>query len=166
MQCTISSPIVPQPPQRSPLSLLPSPSRVRVTGVSSAHREEVGELPTVSPAVASSLRTRDPGHAVGRRLPHVLGTRYTAAPEFSLRPGPTGSIGQDHKTRNELKGRRAQGGEQRVRGRRRHRTPNLCRTRARRRHRTTIGTIAFDADLGATARSQEGFFPSGFPFTW
>ncbi len=66
--CTISSPIVPQLPQRSPLSLLPSPIRVRVTRVSSAHREEVGELPTVSPTVASSLRARDPGHAVGRRL--------------------------------------------------------------------------------------------------
>ena len=66
--CTISSPIVPQPPQRSPLSLLPEPSRARVTGVYSTHREEVGKLPTVSSAVASSLRTRDPRHAAGRRL--------------------------------------------------------------------------------------------------
>ncbi len=87
------------------------------------------------------------------RVPYVLGTRAATAPEFSPRVGPTGSIGQDHKTRTELKGRRTQGGEQRVRGRMRHRTPNLCRTRARRIHRTTIATITSDANPGATARS-------------
>jgi hypothetical protein len=65
--CTISSPIVPQPPQRSPLSLLPAPNRARVTGDDSTHREEVGELPIVSSSVASSLRTRDPRHVAGRR---------------------------------------------------------------------------------------------------
>jgi hypothetical protein len=35
----------------------------RRAGVSSTHREEVGELPTVFSAIASSLRTRDPRHA-------------------------------------------------------------------------------------------------------
>ena len=63
------------------------------------------------------------------RVPHVLGTRAAAVPEFSLRPGPTGSIGQDHKTRNELKGRRAQGGEQRDQGRGRHELRNSAGTR-------------------------------------
>jgi hypothetical protein len=91
------------------------------------------------------------------RVPHVLGTRAAAVPEFSLRPGPTGSIGQDHKTRNELKGRRAQGGEQRVRGRRRHRTPNLCRTRARRIHRKEIVTITSEDDQGRLRGARRGF---------
>ena len=50
--------------------------------------------------------------------------RELLQPRSSLRPGPTGSIGQDHKTRNELKEGRTQGGELRVRGRRRHRTQN------------------------------------------
>ena len=59
-------------PQRYPLSLLPSPSRVTVARVSSAHRKEVGELPTVSSLVASSLRIRNPGHVAGRRHPVCL----------------------------------------------------------------------------------------------
>ena len=60
---TVSSPIVPQPPHRSPLNLLPSPCRIRAAGVSSSHyRAEVGELPSTPSAVASSLRTRDPRH--------------------------------------------------------------------------------------------------------
>ena len=87
------------------------------------------------------------------RIPHILGMRPAAAPESPLRPGSTGRLGQDYKTRHEFKGRRTQGGEQRVRGRRRHRTPKLCRTRARRIHRRAIVTIASDADPGATARS-------------
>ena len=44
LRCPISSPIGwPLPPLRSPLSLMPQPNRARVTGVYSAHHEEVGE---------------------------------------------------------------------------------------------------------------------------
>ncbi len=92
---TISSPIVPQPPQRSPLSLLPSPSSVRVIEASSAHREEVGELPTVSPAVVSSLRTRDPGHAVGRR-PHLVGRLSPSSSCGACIPAFGKSLGRCH----------------------------------------------------------------------
>ena len=57
-----------------------------------------------------------------------------------------------HKNKTELQGGRAQWGERRVCGRRRHRILQLCRMRAR-RNRKEIGTIAFDAEPGATARS-------------
>ena len=50
--------------------------------------------------------------AFADRVPHVLGTRAAAAPEFLLRSGSTVRIAQDYKTRTELKGRRAQGGDQ------------------------------------------------------
>ena len=100
-----------------------------------------------------------------KRVPHVLGTRAATVPEFSLRPGPTGSIGQDHKTRNKLKGRRAQGGEQRVRGRRRHRTPNLCRTRARRIHRDEIVTTTFEPPKGVCEEREGGFYLAVSHFT-
>jgi hypothetical protein len=66
--------------------------------------------------------------------PRTARTGYASCSSLgvSLRPGPTGSIGQEHKTRTELKGGRVQWGERRVRGRRRHRILQLCRTRARR----------------------------------
>jgi hypothetical protein len=96
------------------------------------------------------------------RVPHVLGTRAAGTLELQLRPGPTGSIGQDHKTKTELKGGRVQWGERRVCGRRRHRILQLCRMRAR-RTRKEIGTISAETDPGATARGSRGFFPSGFP---
>ena len=49
----ISSPIGrQQPPLRYPLSLLPQPNRARLTIVTSAHHEEMGEYPASS---ASSL---------------------------------------------------------------------------------------------------------------
>ena len=48
------------------------------------------------------------------RVPHVLGTCTVAAPEFSLRPGPTGSIGQDYKTRTEFDEDELKGGSNEI----------------------------------------------------
>ena len=48
------------------------------------------------------------------RVPHELGTRATAAPEFALRPGPTGSIGQDYKTRTEFDEDELKGGSNEI----------------------------------------------------
>ena len=64
-----------------------------------------------------------------------------------------GSIGQDHKTRNELKGGRTQGGERQARadggiG------PKTLPDAGVENNRTAIGKIAFDVDLGASARSE------------
>ena len=57
------------------------------------------------------------------------GVRELQPPRSLLRPGPTGRFGQEYKTKNEFRGERTQGGEQRERGRRRHRDPKLCRSR-------------------------------------
>ncbi len=57
------------------------------------------------------------------------GVRELQPPRSLLRPGPTGRFGQEYKTKNEYRGGRTQGGEQRDRGLQRHRDPKLCRTR-------------------------------------
>ena len=92
------------------------------------------------------------------RVPHVMDTRAAKAPEFLLRPELTGRSGQDYKTHNEIIGGRNQGGEQRERGRGRHRTPKLCRKQARRINCIEIATITADDDPGASARSAKGVF--------
>ena len=52
-----------------------------------------------------------------------------SSPGVLLRPGSTGSLEQDYKTRNEFKGGRTQGGEQRDQGRGRHDIRNSAGTR-------------------------------------
>ena len=56
--------------ERSPLSLLPSLSRVQVTGISSAHHEEVGEHPAGPTAVAGSSAPTIRGRC--RQAPHEV----------------------------------------------------------------------------------------------
>jgi len=92
--------------------------------------------------------------------------RELQQPRSSLRPGPKGSIGQDYKTRNELKGGRTQGGELRVRGRRRHRTQNSA---GRGRGEDTAkrsGRSPATPTQGRLRGVKRGFSPSGFPLTW
>ena len=104
--------------------------------------------------------------AATRSLPPSLvpeGGVWSAASACQRRPGPSGSNGQDYKTKNELEGRRTQGGEQRARGRRRHRAPNLAIGAAGARCKGRSSRSSPPTHPGATARRQRGVFPSGFP---
>ena len=91
------------------------------------------------------------------RVPHVLGTRVAAAPEFLLRPGSAGRIEHDFKTGGSAK-RSTQGGEQRARGRRRHRVPEPLQRSSRSPLQGKIMKIsAADYPRGDSEELEGGF---------
>ena len=100
--------------------------------------------------------------ATADRVPHVLGTRYAAAPEFLLRLGSAGRTEQDYKTRKQCYGEHS-------RGRAASPWPTAASSPTSPSEQPEPAAREDLVDLrrgrtpGATAGCHRGVFPSGFP---
>jgi hypothetical protein len=92
------------------------------------------------------------------------GVRELQPPRSSTPARSDGEIRPGIQDQERVWRRRTRGGEQRERGRRRHRDPKLCRSRRGESCREIV-TISADSDQGRLRGADRGFFLAVSPFT-